>query len=165
MSESVNRIPVSYIQKSRAYYLARGFDRPYRWAHHDDSPFTPLPQPLAQSRVGVVTTSVPLRDPSEELLAVPKGVAFAQPCDPPPVGMFTNHLSWHKEATNTDDLETFLPLETLSRAVESGRVASTAPRFYGVPTNYSQRETQEDALTITQWCREDAVDVVLLIPL
>ena len=166
MSESVDRIPVSYVQKSRAYYLARGFDRPYRWAQHDEAPFSALNKPLNQSRVGVVTTSVPIRGQGKELLAdAPKGVAYAQPCDPRPTGMFTTHLSWHKEATNTDDPETFLPLGALTRAVDSGRIGSLSPRFYGVPTNYSQRETKADALTIAEWCHNDKVDAVLLIPL
>ena len=29
-----HRIFVSYIDKSREYYLARGYGNPYRWAHH-----------------------------------------------------------------------------------------------------------------------------------
>ncbi len=79
--------------------------------------------------------------------------------------MYTNHLSWHKEATNTDDVETFLPLGRLSEFVARGRLGSLSSRFYGVPTNYSQRETREDALTIAQWCQQDEVDLVLLVPL
>jgi hypothetical protein len=37
------------------------------------------------------------------------------------------------------------------------------PRFYGVPTEYSQsRTTREDAPAIAAMCREDGVDAVLL---
>lgn len=38
---------VSYIDKSREYYLARGYGNPYRWVHFADVPFTPLARPLA----------------------------------------------------------------------------------------------------------------------
>ena len=48
---------VSYIDKSRVYYQAHGYDRPYRWPHYEDVPFCPLPNPLADCRVGVVTTA------------------------------------------------------------------------------------------------------------
>ena len=47
---------VSYIDKSRVYYWHKGYRNPYRWATHVESPFTPLAKPLAQSRVGVVST-------------------------------------------------------------------------------------------------------------
>jgi hypothetical protein len=41
-----------------------------------------------------------------------------------------------------------------------------APRFHGVPTDYSQRRTSEqDAPEILRRLREDAVDVALLVPL
>ena len=48
---------VRYIDKTREYYKGPGYDRPYRWAHFDDIPFTPLARPLAECRVGLITTS------------------------------------------------------------------------------------------------------------
>jgi len=33
---------VRYIDKTREYYLAQGYETPYRWAHFDEVPFTPL---------------------------------------------------------------------------------------------------------------------------
>lgn len=109
---------------------------------------------------------MPFRGQDDTLLAdAPKNSAYAHTCDPVPERMFTTHLSWAKETTHTDDVETFLPLRGLQAAAEAGRIGDLAPRFYGVPTNYSQRETRDDAVTIAKWCEEDAVDVVLLIPL
>jgi hypothetical protein len=52
-----HRVFVSYIDKSREYYLARGYGNPYRWAHHEDAPFAPLTKPLSQSRIALVTTA------------------------------------------------------------------------------------------------------------
>jgi len=48
--DSSRRIFVSYIDKSREYYLARGHGNPYRWAHNENAPFAPLAKPLSQSR-------------------------------------------------------------------------------------------------------------------
>jgi len=38
--------PVPYMQRTRDWYLALGYDNPYVWAHHDDAPFQLLPRPL-----------------------------------------------------------------------------------------------------------------------
>ncbi len=71
-----------------------------------------------------------------------------------------------KEATHTDDLDSFAPIHRLQEAVESGRIGSLSPRFYGAPTEYSQRKTNEtDAPALLEFLREDAVDVALLVPL
>ena len=48
---------VRYIDKTREYYLAEGYESPYRWAHFDEVPFTPLARPLAECTVGLITTS------------------------------------------------------------------------------------------------------------
>ena len=50
--------------------------------------------------------------------------------------------------------------------MSEGRKGALAERFHGVPTDYSQRRTcEEDAPEILRRCREDGVDVVLLVPL
>ena len=55
--------PVPYMQRTREYYKAIGYD-PYRWAHYRDVPFSPLRQPLAESRVMLITTAAPY-DPAK----------------------------------------------------------------------------------------------------
>ena len=49
-----HRSYVSYIDKSREYYSAQGYERPYRWARYEDVPFSPLAKPL--SPTGPFTT-------------------------------------------------------------------------------------------------------------
>src|SRR4051812_1573155 len=49
--------PIPYMQRTRDYYLALGYDNPYRWAHFDDVPFTPLTIPLAEARLALITTA------------------------------------------------------------------------------------------------------------
>lgn len=158
---------VSYIDKSREYYLAQGFGNPYRWAAHADAPFASLSKPLAACRVALVTTASLLEgehEPAPEDL--PPGRAYAAPTEPPPARLYTQHRFWDKEATHTDDLDSFFPVHHLLDLQAEGRIGSVSPRFYGVPTEYSQRRTNEaDAPDVLRWCREDQVDAALLVAL
>jgi hypothetical protein len=154
---------VSYIDRSREYYAAQGYDRPYAWAHHDDCPFTPLKKPLAACRVGLVTTAGRMQAAGPIGIGPLRRELYAQPADPPPTRMFTDDLFWDKKATHTEDVDSFLPVNRLAKQAASGRIESASPRFYGVPTDYSQSRTREQAAPqILAWCREDGVDAVLL---
>ena len=150
---------VSYIDKSREYYRASGYERPYRWAHYEDAPFSPLTKPLSRSRIGVVTTAD--RAPSgaprvTKLFAAPNSES----------GRLFTEKSWDREATHTDDPETYLPLARLAEHVEAGHVGSLSPRFYGVPTEYSHRKTlTEDAPEVLARLRDDGAQAAILVPL
>jgi hypothetical protein len=160
------RVFVSYIDKSREYYLAQAFGNPYRWAHNQDSPFTPLEKPLAESRIGLVTTATLTDDHATPAEDRPPKVAYAAPVDPLPAALYTMDLAWDKEATHTDDLDSFFPAQRLAEAAASGRIGSVSPRFYGVPTEYSQRRTNEvDAAAVLEFCRDDGVDAAILVAL
>jgi hypothetical protein len=154
-----HRSYVSYIDKSRKYYEAAGYERPYRWAHYEDVPFSRPTKSLSRSRIGVVTTAD----------QAPRGAARATKLFAAPnseSGRLFTEKSWDHEATHTNDPETYLPLARLSEHVDAGHVGSLSPRFYGVPTDYSQRLTiEQDAPQIKAWMREDAVDIALLVPL
>jgi len=162
-----HRTFVSYIDRTRDYYAAQGYERPYVWAHNMDAPFAPLAKPLAQSRVTVITTASPWRDdqPVEGVLRGGKQVWSGETAIPP-ARLYTDDLAWDKEATHTRDVESFLPLARLAELAAAGRIGSLAPRFHGVPTDYSQRRAlEQDAPEVLARCREDAVDVALLVPL
>ena len=155
---------VSYIERTRAYYLAQGYGNPYRYAFHADAPFARLSKPLSEARLGLVTTGMPL-DPATGETPRPKR-AFAAPMDSPPERLFTADLTWAKESTHMEDMESFLPIRRLGEWVAAGRVGELAPRYYGVPTEHTQRNTREvDAPAVLDLCREDAVDAVLLAPI
>lgn len=162
-----HRTFVSYIDRTREFYAAQGYDRPYAWARHQDAPFTPLAKPLAQSRVALITTASPWREdaPVDGVLRGAKQV-WSGASAPPPERLYTDDLAWDKEATHTRDVASFLPLARLAELAAAGRIGSLAPRFHGVPTDYSQRRTlEQDAPEILARCRDDAVDVALLVPL
>ncbi len=155
---------VSYMDRSREFYAAQGYDKPYQWAHYDDVPFTPLKKQLAQTRIGLVTTSEKPKPPGIVTLEIlMQREAYAESSDPPPQSLFTDILSWDKEATHTKDVNSFLPINRLNEYVSSGRVGSASARFYGVPTDYSKSKTLNlYAPQILKWCREDGVDAVIL---
>ncbi len=152
-----HRTFVSYIDKSREFYAAQGYDAPYRWATATTAPFTPLTKPLAECRIGVITTSSLTSDSTLE--------PYVAPSLPAPTAMATNHLSWHKDATHTNDLGSYLPLDHLNALASDGVIGSLAPRFAGIPTIYSQRRTNKWAEQIRTWFADDDVDLALLIPL
>lgn len=157
---------VSYIDRSREYYAAQGYEKPYAWPHYDHVPFTPLAKPLSQCRVGLVTTAG-LPRPADPMAAMMhRRVTYAEPAVPPPSALYTDDLFWDKKATHTKDVDSFLPLNHLAAYAASRRIGSASPRFYGVPTDYSQVRTSERyAPQILNWCREDGVDAVILFAL
>ncbi|MEW6441616.1 MAG: hypothetical protein AB1640_11840 [bacterium] len=150
---------VSYIDRSREYYAAQGYSQPYGWAHHQDVPFAPLEKPLSECRIGLVTTA---GRPAAQGLPQTLDL-YAMAARPAPLRMFTGHLFWDKAATHTDDVASFLPLNRLSEYAAGGRIESVSPRFYGVPTEYSQGRTcRLHTPKILEWAREDRVDAMLL---
>ena len=157
---------VSYIDRTREYYAAQGYLNAYAWPRHDDVPFTPLQKPLSECRVGLVTTAgkPQTRVKTDALgLGLELRDLYAEPANPPPTYLFTDDLGWDKEATHTEDIDSFLPVNRLSEYVTDGRVGSLSPRFYGVPPDHSQSRTSERyAPRILEWCREDGVDAALL---
>lgn len=168
LDRRTHRSFVSYIDKSREYYAAHGYTQPYQWPYHQKVPFVPLAKPLADCTVGVVTTATlpvhwkNLQEGQSRLQKRP----YAEPADPMPDALYTKDMEWDKDATHTEDLDTYLPLNRLQELRQSGRIGKVAHRFYGAPTTYSQRQTREtDAPAILSWCQEDGVDFVLLVPL
>jgi D-proline reductase (dithiol) PrdB len=169
--DPAQRTFVSYIDKSREFYAAQGYERPYRWARHEDAPFARPAKPLAECRVGLVTTSTLLDgwapgDPAPDPEELPAPKVYAAPMEPPPERLYTWNRSWDKEATHTEDLDSFFPVHRLEELVGAGRIGGLSPRFYGVPTEYSQRRTREvDAPEVLRLLREDEVDAAVLVPL
>jgi hypothetical protein len=170
MSDSpiTHRSFVSYIDRTREYYAAQGYGKPYRWAHHTAVPFAKLTKPLAESRVTVVTTASPFIGPDVRESVDGGGTkqVWSGETAVTPDRLYTDDLAWDKESTHTNDVESFVPLAALRAFVEEDRIGSLAKRFHGVPTDYSQRRTlEQDAPEILARCREDAVDIALLVPL
>ncbi|MGO4717228.1 glycine/sarcosine/betaine reductase selenoprotein B family protein [Bradyrhizobium sp. 2TAF24] len=163
--------PIRYMQRTRDYYRAIGYDAPYRWAHHDDVPFQPLRKPLAQARVAIVTTASPF-DPAKgdqgPGAAYNSAAKFYQVYDGDAArdhDLRISHIAYDRVHTTADDSNTWFPLPQLRRLAAKGRIAAVGPRFFGAPTNRSHRVTIEtDAPDILARARADGVDAVVLVP-
>jgi len=155
------QLPVPYMERTCLYYEAQGFEKPYVWAEFPDVPFTPLEKPLAESTIALMTTASLVDRSATD----PREVASCL-TSTPPERLFANDLSWDKQATHLDDLNSYFPIDHLGALAASGRVGGLARRFHCLPTSYSQRRTlEEDAPEVLRRCREDEVDVALLVPL
>ncbi len=160
---------VRYIDKTRDYYLELGYETPYRWAHFEDAPFTPPKKPLAESRLALISTSeIAVRTWEDQRSALEKGEignVYSMPSDTPVGDLYSRSLSFDKYATTLDDVNAFFPITRLHELAAAGRVGEIAPNAFGVYNAYSQRKTREaDAPEVLRRCREDQVDVALLMP-
>ena len=160
MSDSRQEPPVRYMERTRNYYRALGYQKDYVWAHHADVPFVRPTKPLRESTIALITTAGP-PDRSNRNAANRKQVWSGDFAAAP--ARFDTDLAWDKEATHTDDRETFLPIDAMQRLIAAGVIGALAPRFHGAPTDYSQSKTTDhDAPELLRRLREDKVDAVLL---
>jgi D-proline reductase (dithiol) PrdB len=168
--ESIDVAPISYITRAKAYYGSLGYEEPYRWAHHVDAPFTPLPKPVAQLRIGILTTAAPYRPefgdqgPWAAYNAEAKfRHTYTLPTDTLP-DLRISHIGYDRTHTSAEDQDAFFPLKRLREAEVTGRISSISPRFYGIETTRSQRQTSErDAPEIARLMREDGVEAAILV--
>lgn len=160
MTKTPTGEPVPYMERTRRYYRALGYDNDYVWAHFDSVPFTRLAKPLAETTIGLVTTAGP-PDLSNRDDKRRKQVWSGAVASPP--ATFDTDVAWDKEATHTDDRETFLPIDAARALVAEGRIGGLAARFHGAPTDYSHSKTLEvDAPKILKGLREDGAEAAVL---
>lgn len=160
LTDADNGPPVPYMERTRRYYRALGYDNDYVWAAHDDAPFRRLAKPLSRCTVALITTAGPpdLSNRNERGRKRP----WSGDVDSPPA-TFDTDLAWDKDATHTDDRETFLPIDAMKRLAAEGVIGKLAPRFHGAPTDYSHaKTTTQDAPDLLRRLREDQVDAVVL---
>ena len=153
--------PTRYMERTRDFYAAQGFNKAYVWAHHESASFVRLRKPLAESTLTVITTSALYDRKATDTREVASGSLREAPQH-----LYGNDLAWDKTVTHLNDLGSFFPYDPLQVAVASGRLGSLTSRFHCVPTEYSQRRTLgSDAPEILTRCREDGADIALLVPL
>jgi hypothetical protein len=164
-------VPIPYLRRTRDYYLALGYDNPYRWAHFDDVPFAPLATPLARARVGLITTAAPYQpEAGEQGPGAPYNAAakfyqvYSISTQEHAPDLRISHVGYDRAHTSAADINTYFPLARLREAAQSGRVGALTSRFHGAPTNRSHRATERDAAELLRLCREDGADAVVLVP-
>lgn len=156
-----NNDPIRYIERSRKYYEAQGFEKPYQWHHEDTIPFTPLEKPLSESTVTIVTTTMPDASYHDENRRL-----YIGDLTQPPKSFYTDGLFWDRDATHTDDRESYFPINEINRRISAGEIGRLAKNFYSVPTIYSHGRTLDrDAPAVVKSCVENKVDIALMVPL
>ena len=163
---------VRYIDRTHAYYRSLGYDKTYRYAQHDDIPFTPLKKPLAQARVTLVSTASfvlldEVRRPLEEprMLGTRELEVFTVPSDWPAERIASTSEDHDRYQTDMTDVNAFFPIARMREFRDAGTFGSLSRDFYRTLPNYSHSKTTEvDGPEILRRCREDGVDVALLTP-
>ncbi len=161
---------VPYMYRTRTYYQALGYERPYRWAQYADVPFTALPKPLSASRIALITTAAPYQpDKGDQGPGAPYNSAakfyrvYAVPVEPEP-DLRISHVGIDRAHTTAEDKGTWLPLRQLQRAASEGRVGDMAPSVFGAPTNRSHRVTiNQDCPEMAERLRAAEVDAAVLV--
>jgi len=162
--------PVPYIRRTHEWYNTLGYGNPYRYAQFADVPFSRLRKPLSQSRVVLLTTAAPYQPdkgdqgPKAPYNAAAKFYAVYSGDTSKDHDLRVSHVGINRDHL-TDDANTWFPLPALRRAAAAGRIGSVAPRFFGVPTNRSQRHTMESHCPeVLALCQADGADVAVLVP-
>ena len=163
--------PIPYIERTRAYYLALGYENPYEWAAFDAPPFTPLPKPLERMTVGLVVTAAPHKSGAgDQGPGAPYNAAakffdvWTLPADGAPE-LFISHIAIDRDHTTAADSGTYFPLHALRRSLAEGRIGAIAPLVFGFPTNRSQRtNTEKDAPRLLSVAREAGCEAMVLVP-
>ncbi|MEO8653326.1 MAG: reductase [Ramlibacter sp.] len=164
-------VAICYMQRTRDWYLALGYGNPYRWAHFRDVPFQPLAKPLSECTATVITTAAPhkpgqgAQDAGTAYNAAAKFYSVYSGDTGIDHDLRIDHVAVDFKHTSMRDSGAWFPLPALRNAVAQHRVGALAPRFHGVPTHRSQRQTIEVYCPeVLARCRADGVDVALLVP-
>ncbi len=86
-----------------------------------------------------------------------------KPLSPKP-DLRISHIGYDRKHCDARDPNTWLPIDTLTQAAETGVIGDLAPQLIGVPTNRSQRATLEQAAPrMLDACRALSAEVALLV--
>jgi len=162
--------PIRYIERTRQWYLALGYDNPYRWAHYREVPFQLLGKPLAQATVTLITTASPYdptkgdQGPGAPYNASAKFYETYSGETALDHDLRVSHVSIDRRHTTMTDANAWFPLPVLRDVVNEGGIGRLSTRFHGAPTNRSQRQTLEvDCPEILRRCQADGADAALLV--
>jgi len=163
--------PVDYIARTRRYYLALGYDKPYSWAKFESVPFTPLTKPVTDCTVGIVTTAAPYhpehgdQGPGAPYNAAAKFFSAYRVASHPNPDLRISHIAIDRDHTTAEDPGSYLPLDALKIALQKGQIGKMAQHIFGLPTNRSQAHTLEvDCQALLKYVKEDDVDIAILVP-
>jgi D-proline reductase (dithiol) PrdB len=152
--------PVGYMERTKNYYRALGYEKDYVWAHYADVPFVRPNKPVSAMKAALIITAGP-GDRSHRDSQNRRQVWSGSVASPP--GTFDTDTAWDRESTHTNDRETFLPIDATRKLVDDGALGALAESFHTAPTDYSQRKTtDQDAPEILRRLQKENVDAAVL---
>lgn len=157
--------PVDYMCRSKDRYDALGYPA-YRWALDDTPPaFAPLPKPLDQVRLGVISSGGVYRV-GQKAFHFRDDISYRRvPLDAPTSELRASHFAYDTSDARRDP-NVVLPVRALQRAVSQRRLGSLADAaFTFVGGIYSARRCREIlAPRLLTEVTQQQCDAVLLVP-
>jgi len=163
--------PVEYIKRTRRYYQALGYGKPYDWAHFESVPFTLPSKPLSECKVGIVPPGAHFQpDKGDQGPGAPYNAAakffsvFKTPTHPKP-DLRISHVGIDRDHTTAEDSGSYLPLMALEAAKQKGLIGELSKYVFGLPTNRSQKQTvQIDCQDLLKQIKAEKIDIAVLVP-
>jgi D-proline reductase (dithiol) PrdB len=151
-------------------WVVRMFLAAYRWRRVDPVPWTPLPRPLSECRVALVTSAALVRPGDEPFDDAVRGGDCSYrvlPADTEVAALTESHRSSSFDHAGFQaDPNLAFPLDRLGELADQGRIGEVAPRhlsFMGAITAPG-RLVRQTAPEAARCLTADAVDVALLVP-
>ena len=163
--------PLNYLERIAEYYELLGYGEPYRWANFDEVPFKRLSKPLRKVTIGIVTTAALYQAdkgdqaPGAAYNGLAKFYSVYTASTTAETDLRISHIAYDRDHTTAADQGSYFPLRAFRQLQSRGFFKQLSPRFYGLPTNRSQKITIEvDCVDLVRLCQEDGIDAAILVP-
>jgi len=159
--------PVEYIRRTRETYDSLGFP-PYRWFKADSSSaFAPLMKPLAESRLGMLSTAGTYVQGQVAYCYQDDTGIRAIPRDTPLEKIRFSHITENYLVEARQDPGTVFPLESLRTLQQEGVIGELADNYYSCMGGiYSQKRVERELVpNLTNAIEQQELDLLLLVPL
>lgn len=160
-------MPVEYIKAITERYANLGYT-PYRWYYAEEAPpFARLKKPIAESRLGVLSTSGAYVAGQVAYHYKDDTSTRAIPKSTPTENMRFSHITENYLVSSRKDPNCIVPLDALRRLESEGAIGEVADDLYSCMGGvYSQRRVREELIPdITARFTEQKIDAALLIPM
>lgn len=159
--------PVAYIDMVTQRYTALGYE-PYRWFRAEtDPPWTPLPKPMSQIRLGVLTTSGCYKAGQVAFHYKDDTSIRRIPIDTGSEDLRFSHLTENYLVDARQDPECLVPLTALRKLRDEGAVGALTDDILSCMGGiYSQRRVRDELIPQVETAfREQGAEAALLIPM
>lgn len=153
-------MPIAYIQRTRERYAAYP---PYQWSLNHDAPWTPLPKPIKDCRVALLSSGglyLPDQPPFED-----NDASYRRIPRDADIGTLRVYHHGYRDDDVDRDPNCVFPLDRLRELVAAGVIGEVADFALTFLTLYSaRREVSERAPKLLAELQAMAVDAALLVP-